>query len=382
MLHWVPLHQNLHKEGVNQSFHIKILPNMKKPLVSIILTSSIFALTLLSCQKDLDEQPNAFFFTQAELEEIKLNTCLAVIPDDLDYHLDETLPTGILEERAAGMKNKFWAPGTTLRVRFLGGNATLQNKVMNYAKQWEQFASITFVKVSSGPAEIRVAFDNDGHWSYVGKDNLNIPANQKTMNLNFLVAGITETQIRATTLHEFGHALGLGHEHQNPLANIPWNVPAVYAFYTQMGWSQDKINHNVLNKYQWSQTQHTNHDTKSIMQYPVQASLTTNGLSIPMNNLLSATDKDFIGRIYSNQKIRVRHAVNATWTITFWLNGIYHTLQPGESMWVPAKTSGNQLSIWECPNGNCAWDNYTPVYGKNYRIVAQGNNGNLTLALD
>ena len=86
----------------------------------------------------------------------------------------------------------------------------------------------------------------------------------------------------------------------------------------------------------------------------ILANLTTNGFSIPMNTQLSATDNSFIGIIYYNQKVKVRHAANTSNPITFWLNGICHTIQPDENIWVPAKTSGNQLSIWECIGSNGA----------------------------
>ncbi|MCF8245785.1 MAG: hypothetical protein K9J37_14410 [Saprospiraceae bacterium] len=354
---------------------------MKNSIVFNLLAAIAFISVLASCHKE-ESAPSTVYFSDEELAEIKESTCLTIMPDDFATTLDDTPPTGAIEERATGMKNKFWSPGSTLRVKFLGGNSTLQNKVMQYAEQWEQFANINFVKVTSGTAEIRVAFDAVGSFSYIGKDNLGIVANQKTMNLDLASPSTSEAYFKSTVIHEFGHALGLGHEQQSPLSSIPWNVPAVYAFYAQMGWPQQQVNQNVLNKYQWTQTQHTSHDAQSIMQYPVSASLTTNGFSIPMNTQLSATDKDFIGKIYSNQKIKVRHAANVSFAITFWLNGIYHTIQPGESLWVPAKTTGNQLSIWECPNGNCSWDGYAPPYGYNYKIVSQGSNGNLTLAYD
>lgn len=338
----------------------------------------LFALAFTSCKKNQDDELT-FTFSQAELAELRANTCLTVDADE-PYAMSDSPESGV-QDRATGVKNKFWAPGQTLRVRFLNGSAALQDKVFAYAKQWESFANIKFTRVSSGTAEIRIAFDKDGHWSYLGKENLNIPANQKTMNLEFN-SSTKEEDIRGTTLHEFGHALGLNHEHQHPMASIPWNTQAVYAFYQSIGWSKQKTDQNVLNKLTWESSQHTNYDSKSIMQYPVPANQTTNGFSIPANKQLSATDKDFIAKMYSSQRIRVRHNVNTTNVITFWLNGIYHTLKPGESLWVPAQTSGNQLSIWECVSGNCNWDGYLPAYGKNYKIVAQGSNGNLTLAYD
>lgn len=339
----------------------------------------LLALGFAACKKTADEDDTTSFFTSAELDNLRAKTCLTVGADD-PYPMSETPEDGA-QDRAAGAKNKFWSPGQTLRVRFLNGSTAMQNKVFAYAEQWETYANINFVRVSSGTAEIRVKFGAEGNNSYVGKDNLNIASNLQTMNLNFTSA-TKEDYLRGTTLHEFGHALGLNHEQQQPLANIPWNTQAVYAFYMSVGWPKERVDQNILNKATWESSQHTSYDSKSIMQYSVDATLTTNGFSIPDNNQLSATDKDFISKMYSSQRIRVRHAVNTTNAITFWLNGIYHTLKPGESLWVPAKTADNQLSIWECVSGNCAWDSYKPTYGYNCKIVAQGSNGNLGLVYE
>ncbi|MBL7798416.1 MAG: hypothetical protein JNJ90_18110 [Saprospiraceae bacterium] len=340
--------------------------------VAFCLLASVF----VACQKEEDFPETQF--SEQELAELAGQTCLTQDPADLDY----VLSSDGADDRATGLKNKFWTPGQTLRVRFLNGSSALQAKVMGYAKQWESFANIKFAQVSSGTSEIRIAFDNAGHWSYVGKDNLSIAQNQKTMNLQF-GANTTETEIRTTTLHEFGHALGLGHEHQNPVVNIQWKTAAVYAYYAQMGWSQQQVNQQVLTKYQGVQVQHTNHDSKSIMQYPVPASLTLNNAGIPWNTQLSATDKDFIGKMYSSQRIRVRHAATTTNPIKFSLNGVYYTLAKNESVMAPVKTTGNQLAIWECIGSNCVWDNaYQPLLTKNYRIANVGTTGNMTLVAE
>jgi len=350
---------------------------------NLLLRAFAFGLLLLgisfaSCKKNQDEE--TMHFSESELAELRANTCLTLDADE-PYAFSETPEDGA-QDRSSGAKNKFWSPGQTLRVRFLNGSTSLQDKVFAYAEQWESYANVNFVRVNSGTSDIRVMFGTDGNYSYIGNDNLGIAQNLKTMNLNFTNT-TSDEKIRRTSLHEFGHALGLKHEHQNPLANIPWNKPAVYAFYLSTNnWSKEKVDAQVLNKHTWESSQHTSFDSKSIMLYPVEASLTTDGSSIPWNTQLSVTDKDFIGKMYSSQRIRVRHNVNTSSNLSFWLNGVYHTLKPNESLWVPAKTSGNQLSIWECPNGNCTWEGYTPAYGKNYKIVAQGTNGNLTLAID
>lgn len=316
-------------------------------------------------------------FPEENHEHGEIAMCLTLDPDVPGY-LEELPADGLVADRAVGIKNKFWAPGQTIRVRFLGGSATLQNKVMAYAETWEQHANINFVKVTSGASEIRVAFGTDGHWSYIGKDNLNIPAADKTMNLQFTNA-TSEEEIRRVTLHEFGHALGLHHEHKSPLANIPWNAPAVYNYYAQFGWSTAQVDFNILNKLTWAESQLTNYDAQSIMHYAVSSSLTTNGYSVGWNTQLSTKDKEFIGKMYSSNRMRIRNTVN--YDITFWLNGIYHTLKSGESLWVPAQTSGNQLSIWECPSA-CSWDSYYPAYGQKYKVITSGSSLNLALAVD
>ena len=40
------------------------------------------------------------------------------------------------------------------------------------------------------------------------------------MNYGWIDADSPEEELRSVVLHEFGHALGLIHEHQNPLSGI------------------------------------------------------------------------------------------------------------------------------------------------------------------
>ena len=184
---------------------------------------------------------------------------------------------------------KLWMNGSTLRVRFLGGNAAQQAKAKEQALWWTTFANIKFDFNNAADAEIRIAFDpNDGAWSYIGTDNRGIPANQPTMNLGFLDGG--------TAGHEFGHALGLAHEHQNPAGGIQWNEAVVLRDLAgpPNNWDQATIRHNVLAKYTADQIKGTTFDPDSIMLYFFPASWTRNGVATKANHVLSATDKAFI----------------------------------------------------------------------------------------
>ncbi len=343
---------------------------------------AILIVPFTSCKKDsFETSPTEYVLSAEEIAEISENFCSTA--DAYDYN-DRALleENGSADDRGSGAKGKFWPAGQVLRVRFLNGSTALQNKVFNYAKTWSTYANVTFVKVTAGTAEIRVLFGNIGHNSYVGTDNLLIPANLQTMNFQ-LTDNSVESDVRRVALHEFGHALGLMHEHQNPFANISWDKPKVYAYYAAtQGWSQQIVDAQVLNKQAFETTQHTNLDPQSIMSYSIPASLTTNGFSIPWNTELSAIDKAFIGKMYSGTRIRVRHAANINTSITIYLNGVATTLNKNETIYVPAKTTGNTLQIWECPTG-CMWSSFTTGYGINYKIISASNNPNdLTLVQD
>jgi len=203
--------------------------------------------------------------------------------------------------RMALLKGKLWKKGTTLTVKFLGGDPAIQKKVEVMAKNWENFANIKFNFISDGDANIRVAFEPDGSWSYIGTDALGIPQNEPTMNYGWLETSTPDEEYSRVVKHEFGHALGCIHEHQNPAANIPWDRAAVYAYFTgpPNNWTREQVDHNLFDRYSSNITNFTNLDPKSIMLYPIPAQFTTNHQAIGgRNNDLSDTDKSFIGTQY------------------------------------------------------------------------------------
>ncbi|HAD14040.1 MAG TPA: peptidase M12 [Saprospirales bacterium] len=354
---------------------------MKNAILSLACVAALFLLAT-SCNKENVEAGFAeYTLSQEEIAEISGQFCSTNHLHDYNDHaiLEEN---GAAEDRGTGIKGKFWPAGKVLKVRFQNGSATLQTKVLNYAKTWSNHANVTFVKVTSGTSDIRVRFGNLGHNSFVGTDNLLIPQDVQTMNLQF-TDNTSESEIRRVSLHEFGHALGLMHEHQNPFAAIPWDKPKVYAYYAAtQGWSQQQVDNNVLNTLGWGPAQHSPFDAQSIMAYSIPASLTTNGFSIPWNTELSAMDKEFIGKAYSSTRIQVRHAANINGNITVYLNGVATTLSKNETLQLPAAASGNVLNIWECPN-SCMWSAFNVSLGFSYRIISSPNNPNdLTLALE
>jgi hypothetical protein len=211
--------------------------------------------------------------------------------------IDRYLPKS---NRAVGFTKKYWQNGQTLNIRFLQGTEEQQDFVWNACLEWMNYANINFKRITEGESHIRVAFDkNDGSWSYIGKDALSERIDQPTMNFGWLDTGVV--------LHEFGHALGLGHEHQNPQGSIQWNEAAVIEDLSGSPnyWDLGTIRFNVLNRYSKDVTNGTQVDPDSIMMYYFPKSWTLNGFEGKRNQQLSATDKAFIAATYPKQQTPV-----------------------------------------------------------------------------
>ena len=110
---------------------------------------------------------------------------------------------------------KMWETGTTLKCRFLDGDATQKKKVEAKAPPLEDHANIKLKFVAAGDAEIRISFSADrGSWSAVGNDALVerfFPKFQPTMNYGWLKANTDDREYERVVVHEFGHALGCIH---------------------------------------------------------------------------------------------------------------------------------------------------------------------------
>jgi hypothetical protein len=203
--------------------------------------------------------------------------------------------------RATLVKAFMWQAGDVITASFLDGDPGLQARVRKVAQSWSQYVNVKF-QFSDGPnADIRISFSQGpGSWSLVGTQCRTAPVGSVTMNYGWLKPESDDLEVQRVVLHEFGHALGLIHEHQNPAGGIQWNKPVVYAYLQgpPNNWTPEKVDRNMFQLYQEDLTVHTKVDAQSIMMYAIPAQFTLDGYSAGINTTLSDIDKSFMSEMY------------------------------------------------------------------------------------
>jgi hypothetical protein len=239
--------------------------------------------------------------TQEPLDELgdveALARAAALRPDNVRVRpfLDRRTILGAAVERL-----KLWDNGRTLKVSFLDGDAATQQRIAAVASEWEQHCNLRLaVGVHTRP-DIRITLTGRGYSSFVGTDARGVHPSAPTLRLGGFGPGTSDREMHRVVLHEFGHALGMIHEHQSPAARIPWDKEKVYAYYGQPpnSWSRAKVDHNIFDAYDADSTNFSAFDPESIMLYPVPDQLTVGSWSVGWNSRLSVLDKDFMRRQY------------------------------------------------------------------------------------
>lgn len=274
------------------------------------------------------------------------------IPDQLAYLYSQpsTDATNKNTLNQLYARERRWENGRVLRVCLYSGNPSVSKLIRDVASEWNTYSG---VKLDFGPAgswynclspqvgfpEIRIGFSDRGYWSYVGKDSERYAGERvPSMNLEGFNRIYNESQFntlsvvekanayhKAAIRHEFGHALGLLHEHQNPTLNcrdeIRWTGPGnIYDYFggAPNFWAQEQVDRN-LGFIGQSDPDYVagEPDSKSVMMYSLDSKIFKNGSSkcaVPENYLLSIKDKAIISKIYpailfpSNKDIDIKLA--------------------------------------------------------------------------
>lgn len=207
--------------------------------------------------------------------------------------------------------DRLWRPGSTLKVCFFADRSSERQRrfLAETASIWVEGTSLSldFGQPSQfnlcGPNEdfnIRVTFDtNVRSFSVIGSDTRLEPQSSPTMNIRSSES--SGSALRSTILHEFGHALGLRHEHQHPRGGCgdEWNWAELERRLTQL--SADEIK-SYFGSYTERRLSFVSYDSASIMHYSFPAEFYVGGASnrcfIPKPTGLSEGDRQRITQLY------------------------------------------------------------------------------------
>ncbi len=222
-----------------------------------------------------------------------------------------------------------WAPGSTVRVAFHNADpskAALYDKIAMAASEWTKpnRANLDFqFKDTQGKylswsdtdvqfsAEIRISFNDVGYWSIVGTDSVgNVYDGGRPRDASMNLEGFDKelpSDWRAIVMHEFGHALGFEHEHQNPAGGCDFRFEDDPGYqqttdaqgwitvdsagkrpglYTYLGgyanyWPKEKVDSNLKALPNSSAYLVGQFDRSSIMKYFFDPSMFTLGVNSP-----------------------------------------------------------------------------------------------------
>ena len=152
-------------------------------------------------------------------------------------------------------------------------------------------------------SDIRVEFATFSA-SLIGRDAEVCQPQEPTMWLKVSSTGRNSkllcNAMQADILHEFGHALGMEHEHQHPMCPISWDFETLK---TRTKWDLSGVQANY-DRLRPQNMSFTTYDSKSIMHYPIRPGETNNKHQyLPLNCVLSEEDKRFLLAKYA----RVSH---------------------------------------------------------------------------
>ncbi|MBY0274248.1 TIR domain-containing protein [Candidatus Binatia bacterium] len=200
--------------------------------------------------------------------------------------------------RAAGSTMVYWPNGSTIRFGFLDGTPAQRTMVRELVDEWLHDTGLHSEFVDPDAADVRVSFEREESWSYLGTNARSAPKGEPTLMLGFSKSAGEEARHYAR--HEIGHVFGLIHEQQNPNARLPWDLEAISKSTGLAPPDVEALVEPLRKDDPFYQAKPF--DPYSIMTYPLPAGSVRGGFEFPTTTTLSMGDHAFMTRLYPRQE--------------------------------------------------------------------------------
>lgn len=213
---------------------------------------------------------------------------------------------------------KLWKKGSTINVTFKDGTPEIKAEVEKYATEWTKYANLNFKFYSTSKdipkkesADIVITFNTQVNTSAVGTDSRYSSKNGVSMNLGILDDEHINTR-RSIILHEFGHAIGLEHEHQHKDRTLEFDESKIIdTCKKRINFTEEMCRMFVMATIKEDDAYFSKYDLLSIMHYTLHADFFKKPMDMRQNLSLSLTDKVEIAKMYpgrmSPDEILVTH---------------------------------------------------------------------------
>lgn len=205
-----------------------------------------------------------------------------------------------------------------LLVGLFDAEKDLRNEIMTEARKWTgpNGANLEFVETEDvASAHIRIRVETDFNDSALGRQARHRKfSGTHTMRLGYLSNSRTNRRQRKRIIqHEFGHVLGLRHEHQHPDSGLTWRTNEIVADHLGKNWGKcntkdvtpaqlEKLCEESVRSFYLSHSisghKLAEYDPDSVMLYTFPASFNDEGVEVSRLNLISPKDLDFAKRLY------------------------------------------------------------------------------------
>lgn len=218
----------------------------------------------------------------------------------------QAMPKGqISTARLAVLHTKYWGiGGVKLTVGFMETTSVaLKKRILSHMNAWSKHCNVKFVLSNVNP-KVRISFSSpppdDGYWSYLGTDILEIPADEPTMNLDSFTMSTPESEFVRVVRHETGHTLGFPHEHVRAAIIKKMDKEKTIAYFKRtQGWTRKDVIAQVLTPIPESALNASvETDPHSIMCYDLPGMIMKNGIAVPGGKDIDALDKKFAAKVY------------------------------------------------------------------------------------